>query len=81
MMAGLFLMLLAGMSFIQDKKYFTSAPKDVQESILPRGERFRGQHAMDWTLMIMSVLLMAGPLVYAGFDGIQHGFTCGQFFL
>ena len=46
MMAGLFLMLLAGVAFIQDKKYFTSAPKDVQESILPREERFHGQHAI-----------------------------------
>ena len=81
MMAGLFLMLLAGVAFIQDKKYFTSAPKDVQESILPREERFRGQHAIGWVLMIISVLMMAGALVYAGFEGIQHEFTYGQFFL
>lgn len=37
-MAGLFLMLIAGVAFIQDKKYFTSAPKDVQNAILPREE-------------------------------------------
>ena len=37
-MLGLFLMLIAGVAFIQDKKYFTSAPKDVQESLLPKKE-------------------------------------------
>ena len=81
MMGGLFLMLLAGVAFIQDKKYFTSAPKDVQDSLLSKEERFRGQHAIGWILMVVSVLLMAASLVYAGFDGIQHGFTYGKFFL
>ena len=80
MMAGLFLMLLAGVAFVQDKRFFTSAPKDVQEVIQPREERFAGQHALGWVLMMISVVLMAGSLIYAGWDGIQLGFTFGQFF-
>jgi|LSQX01.2.fsa_nt_gb nucleoside permease NupC len=30
LMTGLFLMLLGGVGFIQNKSFFTSAPKDVQ---------------------------------------------------
>ena len=79
-MVGLFLMLIAGVAFIQDKKYFTSAPKDVQDVIQPREERFTGQHALGWILMVVSVVLIAGSLIYAGWDGIQQSFTYGQFF-
>ena len=47
MMAGLFLMLLGGVGFIQDKRFFTSAPKEVCD-VVPelKPERFPGQHAM-----------------------------------
>ena len=31
MMAGLFLMLLSGVGFIQDKRFFTSAPREVHQ--------------------------------------------------
>lgn len=41
-MAGLFLMLIAGVAFIQDKKYFTSAPKDVQDAILQERKLYAG---------------------------------------
>lgn len=33
--AGIMLMLYAGVALIQDKKYFTSAPKDIQAAINP----------------------------------------------
>ena len=38
LMAGLFLMLFAGVVFIQDKRLFTSAPKDVWQAIKPHPE-------------------------------------------
>lgn len=59
-MAGLFLMLIAGVAFIQDKKYFTSAPKDVQDAILPREERFKGAHILGWILIVISLVMMLG---------------------
>ena len=80
-MLGLFLMLIAGVAFIQDKKYFTSAPKDVQDSLLPKEERFKGQHLIGWILMIVSILLIIGSLIYAGYDGIKNDFTYTQFLL
>lgn len=46
MMGGLFLMILAAVALIQDKRMFTSAPRDIQEAIVPREqERFPGAHA------------------------------------
>ena len=81
MMAGLFLMLLAGVGFIQDKRFFTSAPKDVYEAVQPREERFPGAHAIGWALVVLSILLMAGAVVLGAWDGVQHGFTFRQFFV
>lgn len=58
MMAGLFLMLWSGVAFIQDKRFFSSAPKEVCAAVLPKPERFRGAHAMGWMLAVLSLLLI-----------------------
>lgn len=81
MMAGLFLLLLAGVGFIQDKKFFASAPKEVQEAIQPRKERFPGAHILGWLLAVVSVVLMGGAVVFGGIDGIGNHFTFLQFFI
>lgn len=78
---GIFLMLWAGVAFIQDKKYFTSAPKDVQEAILPHEERFRGAHILGWILMIVAALLVIGAVIFAIVDGIYEKFSFVQFLL
>ena len=54
MMAGLFLMLWGGVGFLQDKRFFSSAPKeelDVIPDKLP--ERFKGQHAVGLRLLML----------------------------
>ncbi len=81
MMMGLFLMLLAGVAFIQDKKYFTSAPKDIQEAILPREERFPGARLIGWVIMVFSLILMIGALVLGAYSGIKSGYGFGDFYL
>ena len=43
-MAGLFLMLWSGVGFIQDKRFFTSAHKEILAVVEPKKERFKGQH-------------------------------------
>lgn len=80
MMAGLFLMLLGGVGFIQDKRFFTSAPKKVQEVVLPRDERFPGAHAVGWLMIAASFALMGGAMLWGGWDGIQNSFCFWQFF-
>lgn len=78
---GVFLMLWAGVAFIQDKKYFSSAPKDVQEAIQPREERFHGAHAVGWMLMAIAAVLVIGAVVLAVVDGIHRGYSFWQYFL
>lgn len=49
MMAGLFLLLWAGVGFIQNKKFFSSSPVEVIEVIEPKEKRFYGQYVLGWT--------------------------------
>ena len=45
--AAITLMLLSAVAFIQDKKFFSSAPKEAQEVLLPRDhELFFGARTM-----------------------------------
>ena len=80
MMSGLFLMLLSGIGFIQDKRFFTSAPKEVQDAVKPRQERFPGAHALGWVMAAVSLVIMGGAMVIGAVNGIQEGFGFGQFF-
>lgn len=81
MMAGLFLMLWSAVGFIQNKRFFTSAPKAAQEVIQPKDARFRGQHAIGWLMMILALVLMGGAMIAGAYDGIQKDFGFWQFFL
>ena len=81
LMAGLFLMLWSAVAFIQDKRFFTSAPKDVLAAVRPRtGERFPGARRLGWRLMILAVALMLFALIYAGLDGVEKSFGFWQLF-
>lgn len=81
MMAGLFLMLWSAVGFIQDKRFFTSAPKAAQEVIQPKEVRFKGQHAVGWLMMVLALVLLAGAVILGAYDGIQRDFGLWQFFL
>ena len=81
LMAGLFLMLLSGIGFIQDKRFFTSAPKAVQDAVQPRKERFPGAHAIGWILAAVSLLMMGGAFAFGAINGIHEGYTFWQFFI
>ena len=82
MMAGLFLMLLGGVGFIQDRRFFSSAPREVID-VVPalKPERFPGQRAMGWGMIVLSLALMGGALVIGAWDGIRNSFGFWQFFL
>lgn len=80
--AAISLMLLSAIAFIQDKKFFSSAPKEAQEVIKPREtELFYGARVIGWVLMAFSFLMIAGVGVISIWDGFRSGFTFGQFFL
>lgn len=79
MMAGAFLLLYSGVALIQDKRLFTSAPREVYEVIRPKEERFPGAHLLGWQLSLLSVLIIFYPLYYGAVDGIRQGYVFGQF--
>ncbi len=76
------IMMFAAVAFIQDKRFFSSAPKEAQEAIRPREkELFYGAKAIGWTLMAFSFLLISGVGVISILDGIRSGYTFLQFFV
>ena len=80
--AAISLMLLSAVAFIQDKKFFSSAPKEAQKELIPReNELFYGARVIGWTLMIFSMLMIAGVGVVSIWDGFRSGYTFRQFFL
>lgn len=82
MMAGLFLMLLGGVGFIQDRRFFSSAPREVVD-VVPalKQERFHGQRAVGWAMIALSLALMVGAPVLGAWDGIRNAYSFRQFFL
>ena len=78
--AFIMLMLWSGVALVQNKKFFTSAPKDIQEVIQEKPERFKGAHLLGYTLALISVLCIVGAFVFGAVDGIKNGFTFWQFF-
>jgi len=76
------LMLLSAVAFIQDKKFFASAPKEAQEVLLPREkELFYGARTIGWTLMVFSILMILGVGAVSIWDGFRNGFSFWQFFI
>ena len=69
-MVAYFLVLYGGVGFIQDKKFFSSAPKEV----------FPGAHVIGWIIAGIAVLLFAGAAVLSILDGIRNGFSFWNFF-
>ena len=80
--AAITLMLLSAVAFIQDKRFFSSAPKEAQEVLLQRdNELFYGARAIGWTLMVFSILMILGIGAVSIWDGFRNGFTFRQFFI
>lgn len=76
------LMMFSAVAFIQDKKFFSSAPKEAQEVIRERDhELFYGARVIGWTIMVFSMLLILGVGVISIWDGFRSGFTFLQFFV
>ena len=79
--AAVCLLLFAAVALIQDRRFFTTAPKDIQAAAKDHPERFRGARVLGWKLAIISLLLMIGAFVYGGYDGVKNGFGFWQHWL
>ncbi|SDB08762.1 hypothetical protein SAMN02910317_00447 [Ruminococcaceae bacterium FB2012] len=78
--AAVMLMLFSAVALVQDKRLFSTAPKDVQAAVQPKPERFKGQHLIGWKLIFLSLLMIICAAVIAVWDGVKNGFTFWQFF-
>ena len=80
--AAITLMMFSAVAFIQNEKFFSSAPKEAREVIIHREkELFYGARTIGWTLLIFSMLLILGVGVISIWDGFRSGFTFMQFFI
>ena len=76
------LLLVAAVAFVQEEKFFSSAPKEVRVLFEPRNkELFYGAKAIGWVMMTLSALAITGAFVIAAWDGFRSGFSFFQFFL
>ena len=78
-MAAYFLILYAGVAWIQDKRFFSSAPKENLAAIPDKKERLRGAHAISWMIAVLAILLFVGAAALAIGDGIKNHFSYWQF--
>ena len=78
--ASICLMLYSAVALVQNKKFFGSAPKDVQAAIQDKPERFKGARLLGWKLIIISIIAICAAFFFAGYNGIQNGFSFWQFF-
>jgi len=80
--ASITLMMFSAVAFIQDIKFFSAAPKEAREVLIPRDkELFYGARTVGWVLMTFSFLMIAGIGIISIWDGIRCGFTFLQFFI
>lgn len=80
LMASLFLMIWVAVSLVQNPKLFTTAPKDIQATVVPHKERFPGARILGWFLLLLCAALLLGTFIYAGWDGKQNNYSFWQFF-
>lgn len=80
-MVGYFLLLYSAVGFIQDKRFFSSAPKENLAAIPERKERFRGAHMIGWFLIGIAFLIFIGAIVLSVWDGVRNDFSFLKFFV
>ena len=80
--AAITLLLISTVAFVQDKRFFSSAPKEALEVLKPRNEElFYGARTTGWVLMIISILMILGVGAVSIWDGFRSSFSFIQFFL
>lgn len=80
MFLAYFLVLYGGVGFIQDKRFFSSAPKENLQAIPDKKERFPGAHILGWAIEGVAVLLFLAAAALGIGDGVRNGFGFLDFF-
>lgn len=74
MFLAYFLVLYGEVGFIQDKRFFSSAPKENLQAIPDKKERFPGAHILGWAIEGVAVLLFLAAAALGIGDGVRNGF-------
>ena len=69
-----FLVLYGVVGFIQDKRFFSSAPKENLDAIPDTKERFPSAHSIGWVIEIIAILLFLAAAALSVWDGVRNGF-------
>ena len=80
-MLAYFLVLYGAVGFIQDKRFFGSAPKENLAAIPDQKQRFRGARIVGWAIEAVAVLLFLGAAFLCVWDGLRNEFGFAQFFV
>ncbi|MBR1797819.1 MAG: hypothetical protein IJ757_07400 [Clostridiales bacterium] len=76
------MMLIAAVAFVQDKRLFSSAPKEALALLVERDQEvFYGARKIGWTMIVMSALMILLTGVISIWDGFRNDFTFWQFFV
>ena len=76
------LLLISAVAFVQDNRFFSSAPKEARALLKPKSrELFHGARTFGWVLMILSALTILLVGVISIWDGFRCGYSFTQFFL
>ena len=81
LMVFYFLLLYGGVAFVQNKKFFSSAPKEVYDAVPDRKERFHGAHIIGWIIIAIAFLILLGAFIVGVWDGIHNNFNFIGFFI
>ena len=75
----LFLMIWSATYFLPWKRLMDFFPEDIKEKAIDHRPPFRAAPVFGWACMVLCMLGFLGVIVYGGWDGIQKGYTFGQF--
>lgn len=79
MCALLFLMIWAATYFYPWVRLLEFFPKDIEEKAKQHKPPFPAAPAIGWIIMALCMLGFIDVIVYGGWDGVQRGYTFGQF--
>lgn len=79
MCALLFLMIWSATCFLPWKGLMDFFPEDIKEKAINHRPPFKSAPVFGWVCMILCVLGFIGVMFYGGRDGVQRGYSFGQF--
>nr|WP_253719336.1 hypothetical protein [Treponema sp. OMZ 789] len=81
LMVFYFLLLYGGVAFVQNKKFFSSAPKEVYDAIPNKKEKFHGAHIIGRIIIAIAFLIFLGAFILGAWNGIHNNFNFIEFFI